>query len=373
MYFWIINCLTTFLLCVFFAGIVIPQILLIAFRRKLFDVPDERKIHHSAVPRLGGIAFNPVVTFTIALLLGVSLSVGHTEMLDEMVHDIRPLSLAFCSIVLLYMAGIADDLIGIRYRAKFVIQFLCGIMLVAGGLYIDNLHGIFGVYELPLCLAHSLTVLLVVFIINAVNLIDGIDGLASGLASIACLFYGFTFFVMGQYIYALLAFATLGVLVPFFYYNVFGNAERESKIFMGDTGSLTIGMMLCILSIKLLLCDAVHSMSFVNPIVLALSPLLVPCFDVIRVSMYRIRIGKSPFLPDNNHIHHKLLALGMKQRYAMMLIVSVSLAFILFNIFMSIYLNVNLVILVDVMLWVLAIMCLSKRLACKNEAQARNQ
>ena len=79
MYFWIANCCMASLLCIFFAGIVIPQILLIAFRKQLFDLPDERKIHHCAVPRLGGIAFKPVVFFTIALLLGINMALGHSE------------------------------------------------------------------------------------------------------------------------------------------------------------------------------------------------------------------------------------------------------------------------------------------------------
>ena len=104
-------------------------------------------------------------------------------------------------------------------------------MLIAGGVYINNLYGILGIHAVPLWLGYPLTILIVVFIINAINLIDGIDGLASGLCSVACLFYGLTFFMLHQHVYAILAFATLGVLVPFFYYNVFGNAEHGRKIF----------------------------------------------------------------------------------------------------------------------------------------------
>lgn len=142
MYFWIVNCSLAFLLCVLCAGIVIPQILLIAFRKKLFDFPDERKVHHCAVPRLGGIAFKPVVFFTIALLLGINMVLGHSEILSEIGNDVCSLAFAFCSIMVLYLVGMADDLIGIRYRAKFVIQILCGVMLIAGGVYINNLYGV---------------------------------------------------------------------------------------------------------------------------------------------------------------------------------------------------------------------------------------
>ena len=361
MYFWIVNCSLAFLLCVFCAGIVIPQILLIAFRKQLFDLPDERKIHHCAVPRLGGIAFKPVVFFSFALLLGINMTLGHSEMLSEISNDIRPLAFVFCSIMVLYLVGMADDLIGIRYRAKFVIQILCGVMLIVGGIYIDNLHGILGIHAVPLWLGYPLTILIVVFIINAINLIDGIDGLASGLCIIACLFYGLTFFMLHQHIYAMLAFATLGVLVPFFYYNVFGNPEHGRKIFMGDTGSLTVGMMLCFLSLKLIMCGTDDNTTY-NPMVLAFSPLLVPCCDVVRVYLHRVRNGKNPFLPDKNHIHHKLLAIGMKQRSAMITIISVSTVFILLNILLSLYFDVNWIILGDVLIWTLANIWLTKRI-----------
>lgn len=362
MYFWITNCVLAFLLCVFFAGIVIPQILLIAFRKQLFDLPDERKIHHCAVPRLGGIAFKPVVFFTIALLLGISIALGHSEMLSELEDNVQSLAFAFCSIMVLYLVGMADDLIGVRYCAKFVIQILCGVMLIAGGIYINDLYGILGIHAVPLWLGYPLTILIVVFIINAINLIDGIDGLASGLCSVACLFYGLTFFMLHQYIYAMLAFATLGVLVPFFYYNVFGNAEHGKKIFMGDTGSLTVGMMLCFLSLKLSMCGQEGNIGNIHPMVLAFSPLLVPCCDVVRVYLHRVRNGKNPFLPDKNHIHHKLLAIGMRQRTAMITIVSVSSVFILFNILLSLYLHVNWILLGDILIWTLANVWLTKHI-----------
>ncbi|MEY8687587.1 MraY family glycosyltransferase [Bacteroides sp. AN502(2024)] len=362
MCFWIVNCSLSFLLCVFCAGIVIPQILLIAFRKQLFDFPDERKIHHCAVPRLGGIAFKPVVFFTILLLLGINMALGHSEMLSEIGNDARPLAFAFCAIMVLYLVGMADDLIGIRYRAKFVIQILCGVMLITGGIYIDNLHGILGIHAVPLWLGYPLTILIVIFIINAINLIDGIDGLASGLCSVACLFYGLTFFMLHRYIYAMLAFATLGVLVLFFYYNVFGNAEHGRKIFMGDTGSLTIGMMLCFLSLKLIMCGPDEHTGNIDLMVLAFSPLLVPCCDVVRVYLHRVRNGKNPFLPDKNHIHHKLLAVGMKQRTAMISIIFVSTVFILFNILLSLYLDVNWIVLGDILVWTLANIRLTKRI-----------
>jgi glycosyltransferase, group 4 family len=368
MYFWIVNCSLAFLLCVFCAGIVIPQILLIAFRKQLFDLPDERKIHHSVVPRLGGIAFKPVVFFSVALLLGMCQLLGYDDMLGEIVSESKSLTFGFCSIMVLYLVGMADDLIGIRYSAKFAVQIACGLMVIAGGLWLDNLHGLFLIHDIPEWVGEPLTVLVVVFIINAINLIDGIDGLASGLCGVAMLFYGVIFFMAHEYIYSILAFATLGVLVPFFYYNVFGDVRRNKKIFMGDTGSLTIGMMLCILSLKI--CRSFPedtSVGLPNVFVLAYSPLIIPCFDVVRVYFYRVRNGKNPFLPDRNHIHHKLLAIGMRQRTAMIAIVSVSVFFTLCNILLSTCISMTPLLLADILAWTVANIWLTQKINRTNK------
>lgn len=353
MQYWIFNAIAIFLLCAFLAGIVIPQILLIAFRKKLFDEPDERKIHTSAVPRLGGIAFEPVIFFSFALLVGLNLCLGFrgTINITTTTETLIEVTFCFCAILLLYLVGIADDLIGVKYRAKFIAQILAAILFIGSGIYINGFHGVFFLNELPVWIMYPFTALVIVFIINSINLIDGIDGLASGLSSVALFYYGILFYMMHEYTYGLLAFATVGVLVPFYYYNVFGKAEHGKKIFMGDTGSLTIGVIICMLSLKLILCSSTHPNIEVNPVVLAFSPLIIPCFDVIRVYLHRVRNGKNPFLPDKNHIHHKILALGIKQRNAMVLIVLSSIIFTAINFILAKYINVNLLILIDVIVW----------------------
>lgn len=361
--FWTVSSIAVFMICVLCSGILIPQILLISFRKQLFDQPDERKIHQGIVPRLGGIAFKPVIFFTVALMLGVSQLLGYGYMMEDFTLEVRSIAFSFCCIILLYLVGIADDLIGIRYKAKFIVQIICGLMIIAGGMYIDNLHGLLGIHGLPVWIGYPLTVLVIVFIINSINLIDGIDGLASGLCGVATLFYGVVFFLLHEYIYAILSFATLGVLVPFFYYNVFGDANKQKKIFMGDTGSLTIGMILCILCLRLLQYSTTEaSAELPNILVLAYSPLLIPCLDVVRVYLHRVRNGKNPFLPDKNHIHHKLLALGMRQRMAMVSIVLVSILFSLCNIFISKYINVTLLVLINVLIWTLLNVWLTYRI-----------
>ena len=352
---WILSSISAMLLSILFAGIIIPQILLVSFRRKLFDEPDERKIHRGTVPRLGGIAFTPVICFSVSLLLGFAYLTGDRSIEQTMGENAQAVSFGFCALLMLYLTGIADDLIGIRYRAKFIVQIFCSVLLIGGGLWINNLHGVLGLHHISPFLGIPLTILMVVYIINAINLIDGIDGLASGLSGVAFILYGSAFLIIGKPVYAMISFAAFGVLIQFFYYNVFGNPEKRKKIFMGDTGSLTIGLFLVFLGLTLLQCAPETIPVFgTNPVILAVSPLIIPCFDVVRVFFRRILRHGNPFLPDKTHIHHKILALDVNQRLAMTLIVMSAVIFSLFNIVLSKYIEVNILLLLDIAAWTLA-------------------
>ena len=361
----LINILSIFLLSVIIVGIAIPQILRIAFRRQLFDRPDERKLHSCQVPRLGGLAFIPGIFVALFFLTVFNVVFGRYELFVTIDREVLPLACVFFASFFLYIVGIADDIVGIRYRGKFLVQICSGIVLIAGGCMLSDLHGMFYLHTLPYAVVLPLTIFACVFVVNAINLIDGLDGLASGLCALAFLVYGITFLCIGQHLYAMLSFAGLGVLIPFFYYNVFGKVERGCKIFMGDTGSLTLGIMLCFLGLQLngyaSSSDAVHANSFL----LAFSPLIVPCFDVVRVFFHRIRNGKSPFLPDKNHIHHKLLAVGMSQRWAMVTIVSASILFTVSNILLSGFMNPTFLVLIDAFVYTVANVLLTKRIEGK--------
>ncbi|MCM1520855.1 MAG: undecaprenyl/decaprenyl-phosphate alpha-N-acetylglucosaminyl 1-phosphate transferase [Lachnoclostridium sp.] len=363
---WAVNIFSVFIACILLTGVLIPQILLIAFRRKLFDEVNERKVHKGTIPRLGGIAFEPVIFFSMFAILGANILLGYDQIPDTFHDNSLLLAASVCALQLLYLVGIADDLIGIKYRAKFVVQLVCAILLIAGGTYFSSLDGIFGIDSWPLWIAYPFTAIVAVFIINAINLIDGIDGLASGLSSIATIIYGVSFFIAGQYFLSMISFATLGVLIPFYYYNVFGNAERHSKIFMGDTGSLTIGIMLFLLGTQLF--SIPEPIYGINPAVIAFSPLVIPCFDVIRVYVFRIRHHSNPFTPDRNHIHHRLLQAGFTQRIAMVSIVLFSLLLCLFNIVLSLYININYVVLADILIWMVLIKILSVRIQARRQS-----
>ena len=349
---WLISNAATMIVSMILTGLIIPQILLIAFRRQLFDTVDERKIHQGSVPRLGGIAFVPAIILSLALTVGCGLMYLGLDSFPG-IYLSRSVMMCFslCGLMVLYLVGISDDLVGLKYRAKFVAQIVAALLLVVSGLWMRSLDGLFGIYQIwPVC-GWMLTVLIVVFVTNSINLIDGIDGLASGLSAIALLCYGIMFFMLGHYVMAMVAFATLGTLVPFFFFNVMGDARKRKKIFMGDTGALTVGFILAMLSIEMT-GTATDSLVDVNPLVMAVAPLLLPCFDVIRVFVHRVRMKHNPFLPDRSHIHHKLLALGMPQRYVMASILLTSLVLTGISIYMSMLLNVTVVLLLDFAVWV---------------------
>ena len=328
---------------------VLPRISLVSFRCRLFDQVDSRKIHTDPIPRLGGIAFFPCILVSVSLVIECHyLCVGKNLLNMDLATHLLSL---FSGLFVLYLMGMMDDLIGVRYRSKFILQVVCGVLLVASGLCFDNFYGVFGISDIPQWVGRPFTVLVIVFIMNAINLIDGIDGLASGLSIIAFIAFGCMFSILGWWVYSFLAFSALGVLIPFFYYNVFGKVRRGRKIFMGDTGSLTIGMLLAAMAIRLSMTDAVKDATFPGAIVIAFSFLMVPMLDVVRVIIHRLRIGKNPFLPDKNHIHHKFMKLGMPQHQAMISIVSIAAVFAVVNVFAIHYISTTALFLIDVLVW----------------------
>lgn len=360
---WITNDILTFAISLVLAGIIIPQILLIAFRKKLFDEVDERKIHKGVVPRLGGIAFLPSILFSLALVIGFNLRLEGEELFVELLSSTVPIYFMVCAVLLMFLVGMADDLIGVRYMAKFIVQIISALLICASGLYIDNLYDFLWLHELPGWLAFLVTAFAVVFVVNSINLIDGIDGLASGLSTVALVFYALVFYYGGQYVYSMVASAGVGTLLPFFYYNVFGNAKKQKKIFMGDTGALTTGMILVFCAIAVLHIDGVDFTTDYNPVVVALSPLIIPCFDVVRVYLHRVSRHRNPFLPDKCHIHHKLLALGLNQRLALIVIMLWSTMFILGNVTLSPYVNPTVLIVSDIAVWSVINILMSKAIA----------
>lgn len=362
-----IYCFLPFTISLLSSWFLIPQIRFIALKKKLFDIIDERKVHIGIVPRLGGVAFFPTFMLVSASFLYAYIIFRDTLDIFIGIESVKEWILTLCCTIILYLTGIADDLVGLQYRQKLAIQVFVASVFIASGLWINNLYGILGIYDISLYYGIPLTVFIIIFILNAINLIDGIDGLASGLSMIAFLFYGCIFMYLHLWFYCIQAFIAFGMLVPFFYYNVFGNVKRGRKIFMGDGGSLTIAMLLSVFTIKLCYIEPeIIQVQIPHAIVIAFSLLIVPMFDAIRVIIHRLRCRRNPFKPDKNHIHHKFLDLGLSQKSTMTIILLISIFFGTGNILLAPYVNINFLLIFDIVLWTVMHMVITMKIRKKH-------
>lgn len=353
----------------FLLGVVLIRLLLrVAYHNRLFDMPGQRKVHTIPVPRLGGISFLPilfiVIAFTIASLYRLELV--HKSFADNVVF-VR-LTYLMGSAMLLYIVGVADDLSGIGYRTKFIFQFLAALVMVFSGLWVRNLYGLFGIHAIPDYVGIPLTILLLMFVMNALNFIDGIDGLAAGISIVSLMCFAAIFIFERKFVYAMVTVVTLGAVLAFWFFNVYGKPEKETKIYMGDTGSLTLGLILCFLVMSLGTFVG-HNGPTRNCkyFIIAFSSLMIPLLDVVRLVFYRIRHKRSPFLPDMNHIHHKLMQLGLTPRQTLWTILGADVALILLNAFFSMYVNVNILLVADILLYCLAVDRLTKRILAREK------
>ena len=359
----------TFVVSVAGVAFLLPNIVRLAVKNNLFDVPDDRHIHKGQIPRLGGAAFLPVmlVALIVAVMMDSSLS-GNILDGTSSLH-IRQILVTGIGAVILYLIGMADDLSGVPYWNKFIAQILAALLMCASGVWIDDLHGFLGIHELSVWIGVPLTVLTVLLIVNSINLLDGIDGLASGICIIGMTAFSIVFLRLGYYRFAVVAVAAIGCLAAFYMYNVFGKIEKNRKIFLGDTGSLFMGYLLAFLAVKTSMIEPPftgYRQSFY--IIYAYSVLLLPVYDVVRVFMKRIRRTRNPFLPDKTHIHHKFLALGLSMRQTRLVIFLIAVFFIMMNVTLCyLGMNINLIVLLDIVIWCGSHMALTRTIIRRYE------
>lgn len=273
----------------------IPVIVRIAKEKKLFDEPNSRRVNKVPVPNLGGVS----------LFIGISLA----TLIGIQQNSFPEFRYMMSSIIILLFIGIKDDLLVISARKKLFAQLISAIIMVnLGGLQITNLHGILGIFEINIIIGSVISILAVVSLINAINLIDGIDGLAASFGILGSVILGIYFYIANQVNFTILCAAIAGSSITFLIFNVFG---KKNKIFMGDTGAMIIGFLLSAIIIKFNETSINGTLipdSF-SPVII-ISLIAIPLFDMIRLFFLRIRINKSPFSADMNHIHHKFLRLG---------------------------------------------------------------
>lgn len=346
---------------------VLPRIIYIAKKKRLFDLPDKRKKHSEPIPRLGGISFTPVILLVSLFCLFIRFIFQFWD--EELFfYRIPETILLVCGLLVIYLLGAKDDLVGVSFKKKFVIQFIASLCIVGSGVYINNLYGLLGFHEIPGFIGVVLSIGLIMFTTNAINLIDGADGLASGISAVALLIYGIMFSIYGMWTYAGIAFITLGLLAPFFYYNF---AHPTRKIFMGDTGSLTLGFLLAFMILRISKYPPAVEIVPGGLILLVLSALFIPLFDAFKVMVVRIAKGKGPFSPDRNHIHHKLIDLGFSKKKAVCLIVLTGALLVVANWILLWYLDCNVLLILDLSFGVLVNLFIYRRIKRKEYRKQR--
>ena len=289
---------------------VFPVIIYLSYAKKLTKKPNNRSSHNKLVPTMGGLAIFIGISVSIAL---VTIIMGDKAEVSEI------LSIVTTTTILLFI-GIKDDLMEISSRKKFLTQLVAALLLILlTGNHITDFYGLLGIHSIPRLLCIGFTVFVYILIINAYNLIDGIDGLAAGLGIIFFGFCGIYFIVNSRCIDGFLSFASIGGLVAFSRYNI----SNTRKVFMGDTGSMVIGLIITYQIVKIFsINNNIQSDYQINNIpVIILALLSYPLFDTLRVFIIRIKNKKSPFSADRKHIHHSLIDLGLSHLQASLLII----------------------------------------------------
>jgi UDP-GlcNAc:undecaprenyl-phosphate/decaprenyl-phosphate GlcNAc-1-phosphate transferase len=283
----------------------IPVIIEIAKSKKLFDEPDERKVHKAVIPTLGGLGI--FAGFIVALLMCV----------PEAAPDATKLKYFAASAIVIFFLGVKDDIVILSASKKFIGQLIAaGIIMRFGNIYINDMHGFLGIHTIPHFASIFLTIFAIIVITNSFNLIDGVDGLAGSLGLITTIIFGTYFYLAnpeGNFsTYSVMAFSLSGAIVAFLIYNF-----SPAKIFMGDTGSLLIGTINSILVIKFINVAGSgtnNAFSFDAAPAIGFAVLMIPLFDTMRVFGLRILDRRSPFSPDRIHVHHYLLDLGFSHK-----------------------------------------------------------
>ena len=296
-----------------------PSLIKVARLKHLVDEPsEERKLHQRSIPTIGGIIIFAAIIFSYALWFpeagsGGLKDVGYKSLYEAMGAAYKDFKFMLAAMVLLFFIGVKDDIIGFSPVKKLVGHMVVGyILVIVAGIRINSMHGLFGFYELPTYVSIAFSLFVYVVVVNAMNLIDGVDGLAGGVGFIAALAYGTWLYLAGDVALSLLALVLAGALLGFLVFNY-----NPARIFMGDSGSLIIGAILSVLAMKVVDHDTSRLPTYLKQIptpIFAMAVVAYPLVDTLRVFVYRMARGVSPFAADRNHIHHRLMALGLGHR-----------------------------------------------------------
>lgn len=279
----------------------------------MFDNPGQHKIHEVFTPSMGGVVILIGVVFS--LLIAVPFGV------------LSAWKIFLISLSLIFITGLRDDILTLSPSQKLFSQLLpIVLMVVFGNVQLTSFYEIFD-FQFPSIFAWIITVFTITILTNAYNLIDGIDGLAGTVAAVALICFSFWFWGVDNNFLALLSVTFLGATIAFLFFN-----WQPAKIFMGDTGSLTIGLLLSFFAIQFInenyRLNPAHNFHFESSISTAIAVLIIPIFDTVRVILIRLSRFQSPFRADRNHLHHKLIYLGLSHSQAVICLASFNLLII---------------------------------------------
>lgn len=301
--------------------LLFPVIIKIFKQLKWFDAPGTHKIHSDFVPSMGGVS----------ILAGASLALLMALPLQQWIG----MKYFFISVALMFLIGLRDDVLALSPRQKLFSQFLPVFVLV----FLDNVvlvsfYGLVGETHFPGSVSYFISLFTVIIITNAYNLIDGIDGLAGTIGFLALFLFGSWFYLAGQPFLSLIALCFAGALAAFLLFN-----WQPSSIFMGDTGALTVGLILSFFAIRFINFNFQlpegHLAKFNASISTAVCVLIIPIFDTLRVIIVRLRSFQSPFHADRNHLHHQFLAIGFSHARGVRCIACINIFFVALGILLK--------------------------------------
>ena len=300
----------------FTAQWLIPQAIRFAHRFQLVDHPDLRKKHIKSTPILGGVSVFVSVVFALSLTGLLLYSYPSIDIDFKIVFGL-------CSAVsLMVFFGLKDDIFEVSPLEKVIFQIITALfVIISCEIRIDNFDGLFGIYELPTVFSYVFSVFVFVIVVNAFNLIDGIDGLSASVGLISTLCFGMFFFLNDLVIQSVIMFCYSGALTSFLIFNF------KKRLFLGDNGSMSLGVVIAFGVFSVI--TATNGANLVggtgyfinNASVIVLALISFPLLDTLRVFCVRLVQGKSPFIPDRNHLHHHLTYLNFSHFESTLIIV----------------------------------------------------
>ncbi len=304
--------------------IVLPIVIKVSKSIDLLDNPDQRKIHATGTPSLGGIAI--FLGFSLAVLITIPLS------------DLSQIKFFLFGLMVMVFLGVRDDVANMTAKHKLVVQLFCASVVVYfSDIQLSGFYNIFGIGDLPTWFNIPFSIFVIVALTNSLNLIDGIDGLAGSVGILVLGFLGWFFLMTNQTAYAVICISLVGSLIAFLFYN-----WNPSKIFMGDTGSLSMGFVISCLTIHFINLageGAMPTFPLHSSVGVGMSLLILPISDTLRVFVIRFMNGKNPLDPDRNHLHHGLLKMGMNHSKATITLVSFNTVILVMAIYLNQYLT----------------------------------